>query len=347
MRHSTVSSIAALLLALAPTLILAPAASAQGLSYDISTTGTGLDPRSGGTTTRTFMTAHGQFTPGKSRLDIIQSMAPGGMMGPGTYMITDAAKSTSTSVDPAKRTYMVMDLAELAKTSAGLQQAMGGSYTIQVSGVKIDVQDLGAGETMEGYATWKYRIAESYTMTMTMMGHATTTASQSTTDLWVAPALDGLMDPSARPASTTMTEGPMAELYKPLAAAYAKVRKGLMLKRVTSSESGTEDRKHPTSMTMTISNVHRASISPGVFEVPAGYTKVASLSDALAPMGAIADSMAAHSRGDSKHGAGTTSAASEAVDSAAAGVHEAVTESAKDGAKSKTKKLLGHLFGRP
>ena len=42
---------------------------AQGLSYDMSTTGTGPD-RSGTVMTRNFMSAHGQFQGGNSRLDI-------------------------------------------------------------------------------------------------------------------------------------------------------------------------------------------------------------------------------------------------------------------------------------
>lgn len=50
---------------------------AQGLSYDMSTVATGPD-RSGNMTTHNMSTAHGQFAGGNSRIDVVESMAPGG-----------------------------------------------------------------------------------------------------------------------------------------------------------------------------------------------------------------------------------------------------------------------------
>jgi hypothetical protein len=66
-----------------------------------------------------------------------------------------------------------------------------------------------------------------------------------------------------------------------------------VLKSVHTSESGSDGKNRTTTVTMLISNVKRTAISPSVFEVPAGYTKVASLSDALSPMNGIADSLKA------------------------------------------------------
>ena len=151
-------------------LLVAGALGAQGLSYDMSTTASGPD-RTGAVSTRNMMAAHGQFASGNSRIDVTQSMSPGGMMGQGTYMITNGSKGTVTSVDPAKHQYTVIDIAELGKTANDMQAALGGMAKIEVANVKVDVQDLGAGEPLDGYATWKYRISQSYTMNMTVMGH--------------------------------------------------------------------------------------------------------------------------------------------------------------------------------
>jgi len=263
---------------------------AQGLSYDMSTTGSGPD-RSGNVTTRNFMVGHGQFAGGNSRIDVSESLAPGGMMGAGTYMITSSSKGTVTSVDPAKHQYTVIDIAELGKTAADLQAAMGGIAKTEIADIKVAMEDLGPGEPLDGYATYKYRLTQAFTMNMTIMGHTISTPSLSTTDIWVAPQLDGIMDPSARPTFTTPT-GPMAELTKQLMTAYGKMRKGLMLKRVTTSEGGTGDHKHTTTMTTTITNVKKSPISASVFEVPAGYAKVA-LMDAV---GASAQAQAAAAR---------------------------------------------------
>ena len=250
---------------------------AQGLSYDMSTTATSPD-RTGAIATHNMMAAHGQFSNGNSRIDVTQSMSPGGMMGQGTYMITSGSKKTVTSVDPAKQQYTVIDVGELGKTANDMQSALGGMAKIEVVGIKIDVQDLGAGEELDGYPTYKYRITQAYTMNMIVMGRTMSTPTQSVTDVWVAPQLDGLMDPSARP--PVAATGPMAELTKQLTVAYAKVRKGLMLKRVSTMDSGEGARKHTTTVTTTITNVKKSAISPSVFEVPASYTKV-DLADAV------------------------------------------------------------------
>jgi hypothetical protein len=279
-------------IALAATFVVAPSVRAQGVSYDISTTATGMDPRGGGASAMTMMAGHGQFVNGISRLDFTQSMARGGMMGAGTYMISNTAKGTTTSVDPAKKEYMVIDLADLAKTSAALQQSMGGMMKTEITNVKVGLEDLGAGESMEGYSTVKYRLTESYTMRMSIMGHTTETSDESSTDLWIAPQLDAIMNPGARP-SGTADAGMMAPLTNEIAKVYAKVRKGVVLKSVRTSQTVSNGKTRPTTMTMIISNVKHAPISPSVFEVPAGYTKVASLSDALSPMNGIADSLKA------------------------------------------------------
>jgi hypothetical protein len=245
---------------------------AQGLSYDMSTTATGPD-RSGAIATRNFMAAHGQFTGGNSRLDVTQSMAPGGFMGAGTYMITNGPKGTVTSVDPAKRQYTVLDIAEMGKTASDMQASLGGIAKMEFTDIKVDLQDLGAGDPIDGYATYKYKLTQSYTMKMTMMGRAMNTPSTSTTEIWIAPQLDGLMDPGARPVTATPT-GPMAELMRQLTAQYTKMKKGLPLKRVTTIVSGDGAHQRTNTMTTTITNVKRSAISQSVFEVPSDYAKV-------------------------------------------------------------------------
>ncbi len=257
---------------LVASLVITGALGAQGLSYDMSTTATAPD-RSGSEMTRKFMTAHGQFQGGSSRLDITESMAPGGMMGAGMYMITNGSKGTVTSVDPARHQYTVIDIAEMGKAASDMQAALGGMAKMEFTDVKVDLQDLGAGEPIDGYATYKYKLAQSFTMKMSMMGRTINSPSSSTTEIWVAPQLDGLMDPSARPMVATPT-GPMAELMRQLTAQYGKMKKGLPLKRITTSVSGEGARQHTTTMTSMITNVKKSAISPSVFEVPSGYTKV-------------------------------------------------------------------------
>ncbi|MDQ2668004.1 MAG: DUF4412 domain-containing protein [Gemmatimonadota bacterium] len=331
-------------------LVAASALGAQGLSYDIRSTITNVDPRSGVAATRTSMAAHGQFARGMSRLDITESMSPAGsMMGAGTYIITKPAKGTTTIVDPAAREYTEVNPAELAKTVAGLQQALGGLSKTEVSDITVTMEDLGAGESIEGYATVKYRLTQGHTMTMSTMGMRRSTTSRSTTEFWVAPQLDGAMNPTARPVAGNAPTGPTAELTARLAQAYSKVRKGIILKSIANVESSAGGKSNTGTMTMTVTNVKRAAIDPAVFDVPSGYAKAASPLDALSPLGAMSDSVtAARTRsGKNAPAGGISSTLGEAVDSAKSGAKEGITEEAKDDAKEKAKRALGRIFGRP
>jgi hypothetical protein len=259
---------------LALAITFAPALAAQGLSYDFSTTMTHVDRKTGRDTTLPSMTAHGQFEKGMSRLDVVQSMVPGGgIMGTGTYIITNGTKRTTTFVDPAKKQYMEFDIAEMAKEAGELSQALGGMIKIEVTDVQANMESLGAGEKLEGYSTLKYRLTTSYTMNMTIIGKS---SIHTVADIWIAPDLDPIMNPQGRPdlAKVAMATGPMAPLTTAIIKAYANVKPGLMLKRVSTSTNGEGAKARVTTMTMLVSNVKKGSIPASVFQVPAGYTKV-------------------------------------------------------------------------
>ena len=261
--------------------------SAQGLSYDMKSTAQGMDPRSGSSVTRTMMAGHGQFVGGNARLDFTESAMPGGMMGSGMYMIVKNASSISTFVDPAKKQYFELDRADLAKTATAAQQATSGLVKTDLSDLVVTSTLVGPGEPIEGYATMKYRITDAYTMTMSVMGQTSKTSSHSTTDLWVAPALSGLMNPMMQQSGAA--SGPTAALTTELTKAYAKIGKGVVLRMMRTDTSMTGDKTRTTTISTEISNIKRTSISPTVFDVPTGYTK----SDGALGMGmfkAMADS---------------------------------------------------------
>lgn len=260
---------------LAVGLMFASAAHAQGYSYDVSTSGT--DPRNN--TTQVVSASHGRWTKGFTRIDIVSSPARGGMMGAGTYMIVVAATGITTMVDPDKRQYYELNTREVGAQAAELQSAMSGVAQMQVVDVHADMEELGAGEPIEGYATLKYRITESYTMRMTVLGHATDTKQHTVSELWVAPELSADLTPASRPVASTN------EMMKPLtdavASAYARVKPGVMLRMVTSTSTGDGAKARTHSTTMTVSNFKHETFAASVFHVPSGYTKIDSPMDAL------------------------------------------------------------------
>jgi hypothetical protein len=119
-------------------------------------------------------------------------------------------------------------------------------------------------------------------MDLTIMGAETKTPTHTTTDIWIAPALDALMNPSARPdvGKIAKATGPMAPLTSAIIKAYANVKPGVMMKRVSTSVSTQSGKPHTSTTTTLLSNVKKGPIPASVFDVPAGYTKV----DRAAPM---------------------------------------------------------------
>lgn len=259
------------------------AASAQGLTYDTKTVSEGPG-RSGGAETRVFQAAHGQFSNGNVRLDYTESMMPTGFMSTGHYMIMKNGGPITVFVDPAKREYAEINAAELAQAAADIQKSLGATVKTEITGVSVNVEDLGAGETIEGYATVKYRITQGYTMKMTIMGHTSESTDKSVFNVWVAPQLDGAMTPMAR--TPAAGGAAMAELTAQLTAAWGKIRKGVVLKSVMTMQTVASGKTTPRTMTTTVSNIKRGAISPSVFEVPAGFTKTDAMTAMMGGMGA-------------------------------------------------------------
>ncbi len=253
------------LLAAAPALATV---GAQGYSFDVTSSGT--DPRSGNA--QVMGVSHGRWEKDLTRIDIIESPARGGMMGKGTYMIATRATGITTFVDPAKQQYYEFNSTEMAAAATELQGAMAGVAKMEAVDIHVDMEDLGAGETIEGYATWKYRLTQSYTMRMTILGHNNDTKQHTVSELWIAPALLGDLNPGSRPAASA--NGMLKELTETTYKAYAKLKPGAMLRMINTSTSGDGAKARNRVTTMNLSNFRRESFSASIFQVPAGYEKI-------------------------------------------------------------------------
>ena len=328
--------LANIMIGAAAACVMAPSAGAQGLSYDMKMT-MQMDgaPKGAGdmSQARTVMAGHGQFSGGNSRMDMSQSMAPGGPMGAGTYVIVKSGARTEWIVDPEKKSYMEINVDSMTKFSADAQKALGGIAKIEMTNVTADVQPLGAGETIEGYPTMKYHVTSGYTSKVSMMGRTTVTTTTSTGDMWIAPQLAGLYNPAAAASQGAGS----SEYAQKLAAAYAKIGKGVPIKSVTTTQTSGSHAKNST-MTMELVNIKRGRIDPSVFEIPADYTKT----DMTQIMGGAVQGMGALQKGMHKG-----NVVGEMGDSAKQGAKEGATEEVKDQAKEKAKSAIGKLFGRP
>lgn len=204
---------------------------------------------------------HGSAVGSRNRLDIDSATSGpmAGLFGPGDYFLTlDSGRVVA--VNPASKTYI-----------DGFNMAMGSMppdmmASAVVTNVSANVEKLGAGETIEGRPTDKYRLTIQYVMQI--MGQSLTIATESEVSTAQLPA--SVRTPFSGGLPKAMATGPFAELYAKVAEAQTKISGTAVRSTVSTSITG------PMSMTMSqtmqLTDVSPAEVDEALFQVPSGYT---------------------------------------------------------------------------
>jgi hypothetical protein len=213
--------------------------------------------------------------------------------------------------------------------------AAGSLMKFEMSDVKIDSRNLGAGETIQGYSTVHYQLLQSYTITAKVFGRTSKQRSESTTDFYFAPALKGLVNPfmsNTQAWASAFDPFNNADYKTQMTAAQAKIQYGVPVKSVVKTVTTDEKGKEQTStVTSEMVNFHNTDVPSSTFAIPAGYKKV--------EMPKMDANVAA---GDDAKGAdiNADSLAAAAKKGAAEGVKEGVKEGAKESAAKKLKGIF-------
>ena len=319
-------------------------------------------PLSGGTTyewvvrsqsTRTgdkesvMMRGRGTFAGENGKLEILEASAqstggqPNMFGGKGSYFLTLDGGKKMMLVDPTNKQYMEWDFASMMAGMSKMVNAVGGMIKMEMSDVKIDAQNLGPGETIQGYPTVHYRMVQNYTMSAKVFGHESKSRNESTTDYYFAPSLRGLANPfvsnsQAYAASFDMFNNP--DYKTQMSAAMAKIgNAGVPLKSIVKSVRTDEKGKQETSIVTTeMVNFKNGDIPSSTFAIPAGYTKV--------EMPKMDANMAAGANNSGQKAAdiNADSIANAAKQGAKEGAKEGVKDATKEGVKSKLKGIFKH-----
>lgn len=319
-------------------------------------------PLSGGTTyewivrsqnTRTgdkesvMMHGRGTFAGDDGKLEIlegsVQSAGQSNNMfgGKGSYFLTLDGGKKMMLVDPSNKQYMEWDFASMMAGMSKMVNAVGGMVKMEMSDVKIDAQNLGPGETIQGYSTVHYRMVQNYSMSVKVFGHESKSRNESTTDYYFAPALKRLANPfvsnsQAYSASFDMFNNP--DYKTQMSAAMAKIGSaGVPLKMIMRSVRTDEKGKQETSVVTTeMVNFRNLDVPSSTFQIPAGYTKV--------EMPKLDANMAAGANNSGQKSAdiNADSIANAAKEGAKEGVKEGTKDAAKEGVKSKLKGIFKH-----
>ena len=263
-----------------PVVFMAAQPVVEGMTYEFVMKTTSKQTKDKETVT---MRGRGAYAGDDAKIEIIEAGAQSGGQdmygGKGGYFIVKDGGKQMLLVSPKDKTYMKWDLASMMAGMGAAVNAVGGLVKMEMSDITIDAKDMGAGPTIQGYATRHFRLTQNYTMSAKVFGRTSKTRSESTTDYYIAPNLR-IANPfvTTEQANAMMAQFDMfnkPEYKNQMAAANAKMPKtGAPLRWVTTVVSTDEKGKSETSTTsMEMTNFKAGNIPASEFQVPAGYTE--------------------------------------------------------------------------
>ena len=281
MRH-TLSRRARFVAAAAVPLVFAAALPVtDGMTYEFVMKSTG---KSTGNKEQVTLRGRGTYAGDDAKLEIIDASSSSGGQeafgGKGTYFIVRNAGEEMLLVSPKDKTYMKWDIATMFAGMSKVMNAVGGLVKMQMTDVNISTQDLGAGETIQGYPTRHYRMIQNYTMTASMFGKKSVTKNESTVDYYFAPNLK-IANPFVMNSQQMSMLSQLDMFNNPdyknqMTTAMAKLPKnGVPLKTVTTTV-GTDDKGKQETMTsvMELTNLKAGNIPASEFAIPSDYQKL-------------------------------------------------------------------------
>ena len=292
------------------------------------------------------MRGRGTFAGNEGRIEIIDASAAGGSQvfgAKGSYFLVLEGGKKMLLVDPNNKHYMAWDMASMLAGMSKIVNVVGGLVKMEMSDIKIDAQNMGAGPTIQGYPTVHYRMIENYTMSAKLFGKSSKTRSETTTDYYFAPALKNLANPfvsSGRQMAQSFDMFNNPDYKSQMNAAMAKVQFGVPVKTVVKTVSTDEKGKQTVGLvTSEMLNFKNIDVPKSTFEVPAGYTMV--------EMPKFDANMASGAKDkDGNPVSAPTLNADSITNAAKQGAAEAVKEGVKEGAKEATAKKLRGIFKR-
>lgn len=252
-------------------------ASAQdlaGLTFDVRIT-------TGDSTAGSHQTGKGWIAGKRTRLDLSGGMPGGvmpGMSGGEVSIITHDSGDTPTVAlvmhEQKKFMYPSRMMEMMREMMASLAEQPKMTFTVS----NLVVDTLGAGETISGFSTKRYKVSADIRMTIDMMGEIVDESMHVESEGDYAEELADFSDPlkdtrgiqAMTAAMPWMDSTANAEMEKLIRAA----PRGLALRQVDRVTGVTENEMTPPVTTTRLSNIVRASISPSVFAMPEGYTEM-------------------------------------------------------------------------
>lgn len=269
-RGLVLAAFAAVVLGVRP----AAAQDVAGLTFDVRVT-------TGDSAAGTQQTGKGWIAGNRTRLDLAGGMPSAPLPGGGGQNVSIIMQDSSgTSVlalvmhDEKKFMYPSRMMAELKEMMASLPDQPKMTFTVS----NIVVDSLGAGETVSGFTTKRFKISADISMAMAVMGESMNQTMHVESEGDYAEELADFADPLRDTRGFRVMTSGMPWMDTTSAAELQKLERatprGLALRHVDRVTGVTEgDMAIPTTTT-TLSNIKREMIHPSVFAIPEGYAEM-------------------------------------------------------------------------
>ena len=210
---------------------------------------------------------------GNVRMDYTDGVNP--MMGKDGYMVIRGDDERLAIVNAKEKQVMVLDAAALGTgMGAMLNNPM---LKLTFKDQSFAYEDLGAGETILGNRTRKFRLKQKYTMEMRVMGIRRSSTDETVTDQWIATDVKGIDERAMKRWAKAFGSG--VKVTNPELAAqmdrFLKDSKGgLALKSVVVSTRSDGKKTETDTTTMEVVDLKPANIDASVFTWPDSYQVV-------------------------------------------------------------------------
>jgi hypothetical protein len=189
----------------------------------------------------------------------------------GTYIVTKDGGKLLYLVNPEEKSYAEWSLQGMMGAVGAVMNGMGPLLKIQFSDPKTEKVSEEDGGLVAGVPTRHYKFRTTYTMSVKVLGMGSSSNVVNEQDVWATTKLTdvglGVWLRSDPPRTGN------ADFDKLIAGQAGKIQ-GFPLKMVTVSTSTSQKRntttRTTTTMEVTQMDTH-AAVSPGTFEIPAGY----------------------------------------------------------------------------
>jgi len=313
-----------------------------GYTYRLRITGT-VTESNGKAKDYVVMSGKAMVNANGGRLDIEEaSKERGAMTEKGGYILYDP--TSMMIVSPKDKQILKFNVADMEKGMSALAANVPG-MRITVSDVAVNFEKLGAGESLLGMSTTRYRITQDYKLAMKVAFVNRNSSEHIVQEYWMADQKSGFANPFARMGGMRPGGGgAFAELMTKTAEATAKMGNGIPVKTITTTTSTNDKGEKTTNVaTMEVTELKAGNVDDALLVAPTDYQVV--------DIGAQTKAMAEQNRAAQAQAAQSGQPAAAAPADSGSPVKEAAKKSAeqaaKDAATQGVKKGLGGLFRRP